>query len=125
MILSFTLILTGALGNIIDSVFYGILFSQTTFYEAATFMPDGGGYANLLHGKVVDMFYFPIIESYYPDWFPFLGGKNFIFFRPVFNIADSAITIGVLILIIFQRNFLTKNVKQEEKEIEENQAINP
>lgn len=125
LILSFSLILTGALGNIIDSVFYGVLFSETTFYQAATFLPEGGGYANLLHGKVVDMFYFPIIESYYPDWVPFLGSKNFIFFRPVFNVADSAITIGVSILILFQRKFLTKDVKPKEQEIEENQAINP
>jgi signal peptidase II len=124
LILSFSLIFTGALGNIIDSVFYGILFSESTFFQVASFMPEGGGYANLLHGKVVDMFYFPIIESYYPDWVPFLGGKDFIFFRPVFNIADSTITIGVAILILFQRKFLSKGLRHEEKEIEENQAIN-
>ncbi len=125
LILSFSLIFTGALGNIIDSVFYGILFSESTFFQVASFMPEGGGYANLLHGKVVDMFYFPIIESYYPDWVPFLGGKDFIFFRPVFNIADSTITVGVTILILFQRKFLSKGLKHKEKEIEENQAINP
>ncbi len=124
LILSFSLILTGALGNILDSVFYGVLFSESTFFSVATFLPEGGGYAGLLHGKVVDMFYFPIIESYYPDWVPFMGGKDFIFFRPVFNIADSAITIGVLILILFQRKFLAKGIKTKEKEIEENQAIN-
>lgn len=124
MILSISLIFAGALGNILDSVLYGVLFSESTFFQVATFMPEGGGYASLLHGKVVDMFYFPIIQSYYPDWVPFFGGKDFIFFRPVFNIADSAITVGVFILIIFQRKFLSKGLKSEEKEDEENQAIN-
>jgi signal peptidase II len=124
IILSISLIFTGALGNIIDSVFYGQLFSESTYYQVASFLPEGGGYSSLLHGKVVDMFYFPIIQSYYPDWVPFLGGNDFIFFRPVFNIADSAITVGVFILIFFQRNILTKDQKQTESEIEEDQPIN-
>ncbi len=123
-ILSISLIFTGALGNIIDSVFYGVLFSESTFYQVASFMPEGGGYAGLLHGKVVDMFYFPIINSYYPDWFPYVGGNEFIFFRPVFNIADSAITIGVMILILFQRDIFTKGNKETENEVEENQPVN-
>lgn len=125
LIASISLILTGALGNILDSVFYGVIFSESTYYNVAAFMPEGGGYSSFLHGKVVDMLYFPVIHTFYPDWVPYLGGKDFIFFRPVFNIADSAITIGVLSLILFQRNVFAKKVKPFEGEIEENQAINP
>jgi len=129
LIASISLIFTGALGNILDSVFYGVIFSQSTFYNVATLMPEGGGYAGFLHGKVVDMLYFPVFQTYYPDWVPFLGGNDFIFFRPVFNIADSSITIGVLSLILFQRNVFTKKAKpietEIEEEIEENQVINP
>ncbi len=102
LIISISLIFAGAIGNILDSVFYGQIFSASSYYQIAEFMPDGGGYAPILYGKVVDMFYFPIIETVYPQWFPVYGGQPFIFFRPVFNIADSAITIGVTILIIAQ-----------------------
>ena len=111
-IISIALIFTGAIGNMLDSAFYGLIFSQSNYYDVASFMPDGGGYAPLLYGKVVDMFYFPIIQTNYPDWFPWLGGNNFIFFRPVFNIADSAITVGVVLLIISQWKSLFK--KKEE-----------
>jgi len=124
LLMSISLIFTGALGNILDSVFYGVLFSESNFYQVAAFLPETGGYASLLHGKVVDMFYFPIINSYYPDWFPYLGGKDFIFFRPVFNIADSAITVGVFILIFLQGNIFVKQKKSEEKKAKENQPIN-
>jgi signal peptidase II len=109
-ILCVALIFAGAMGNIIDSVFYGVLFSDSTYFETARFLPDEGGYAPLLSGKVVDMFYFPLIEGNYPDWFPFLGGQKFIFFRPIFNIADTAISIGVVSILIFQRKYL-KNLK--------------
>ncbi len=102
---SIAMIFAGAMGNIIDSVFYGVLFNESTFFNAAQFLPAEGGYASLLHGKVVDMFYFPIIQSQYPDWFPYWGGQEFIFFRPVFNIADTSITTGVFMLIIFQKKF--------------------
>jgi len=105
LILSISLILAGALGNIIDSAFYGMIFSESTFHEVARIFPAEGGYSSFLHGKVVDMFYFPIIEGYYPDWFPVWAGREFIFFRPVFNIADSSITVGVIILILFQKRF--------------------
>lgn len=103
LILCISLILAGALGNIIDSVFYGVIFNESTYMQVATFLPTGGGYGTFLHGKVVDMLYFPIIESHYPAWMPFWAGEEFIFFRPVFNIADSSITTGVLILILFQK----------------------
>lgn len=96
-----SLILTGALGNIIDSVFYGVLFNESTYNQIASFMPEGGGYAPLFYGKVVDMFYFPIIETDWPIWMPFVGGKHFIFFSPIFNFADAAISCGVIALFLF------------------------
>jgi signal peptidase II len=108
LIFSISLIFVGALGNIVDSAFYGLLFSQSSFHTAAEFLPEGGGYASFLHGKVVDMLYFPIINGTYPDWMPWKGGDTFIFFRPVFNLADTAITTGVIILIVFQRRFFRK-----------------
>lgn len=104
-LLGISLITAGALGNIIDGMFYGMIFSESTFMQVATLFPKGGGYAGFLQGKVVDMFYFPLFT--FPEWVPFFGGQ--IFFSPIFNIADSAITIGFLYLIIFQWNFL-KNI---------------
>lgn len=98
------LIFAGAVGNIIDSVFYGVIFNDS-INQIASIFPDSGGYATLLHGKVVDMLYFPLIEGYFPDWLPIWGGEYFLFFRPVFNVADSAITIGILSLLIFQRKY--------------------
>ena len=100
-----SLITAGALGNIIDGMFYGMIFSGSTFTQVATLFPEGGGYAGFLQGKVVDMLYFPLFT--FPEWMPFFGGQ--IFFSPIFNIADSAITIGFLYLLIFQWNFL-KNI---------------
>lgn len=108
-----SMIMAGALGNIIDSVFYGLIFNSSTPYQLASFMPEAGGYAPLMHGKVVDMFYFPILKGFWPDWVPLVGGKYYEFFRPIFNIADSAITLGVFGLIIFQRRFF-KNTSQNE-----------
>lgn len=108
LIFSVSLVFVGALGNIIDSVFYGIIFSQSNFHSVAEFLPEAGGYGGILHGKVVDMFYFPIIRGMYPEWIPYKGGDYFIFFRPVFNIADTAITTGVITLIVFQRRFFKK-----------------
>jgi signal peptidase II len=101
LITSMSLILAGAIGNIIDSAFYGIIFSASDF-RLAEFMPADGGYSSLLHGKVVDMFYFPIFKGFLPDWIPFWGGDYFIFFRPVFNIADASISIGVGLILVFQ-----------------------
>ena len=102
------LILAGAIGNMIDSAFYGLIFSESTPYAAATLFPEGGGYAPFLHGKVVDMLYFPIINSTWPDWMPLIGGREFTFFSPVFNIADSYITVAVFYIILFQRKFFLK-----------------
>jgi signal peptidase II len=108
LIFSMSLIFAGALGNIIDSAFYGMIFSESKFHEVAMLFPTEGGYSSFLHGKVVDMLYFPVLKGFYPQWFPFWGGQDFIFFRPVFNIADSSITTGVLILIFFQKKFFKK-----------------
>lgn len=102
------LILAGAIGNMIDSAFYGIIFSESTPMAAATLFPAGGGYAPFLHGKVVDMLYFPIIETTWPSWMPWVGGEEFTFFSPVFNIADSYITVAVFYLLIFQSKNLFK-----------------
>ena len=97
------LIFAGALGNIIDSVFYGVLFSETTYNQLATFLPEEGGYAPLMFGHVVDMFQFPMFTWTWPSWLPIVGGNQFTFFEPVFNIADSAITVGVVLLLLQQR----------------------
>ncbi len=96
------LILGGAIGNIIDSCFYGLIFNES-YNNIASIFPGSGGYAPLLHGKVVDMLYFPLINSHFPSWTPFLGGEHFIFFRPVFNIADAGISVGIFLLLIFYR----------------------
>jgi len=112
-----SLILAGALGNIIDSAFYGLFFSESELGgDVAQFMPPEGGYAPFLYGNVVDMFYFPVIEGHFPDWFPFWGSEEFIFFRPVFNFADFSISLGVIIIILYQKRFFKKqkNVQQEE-----------
>ena len=105
LIVSLSLVLAGAVGNIIDGTLYGILFSES-YRQLATFLPEAGGYAPLFFGKVVDMFYFPIFKGYLPEWIPFWGGDHFVFFRPVFNIADSAISIGVAIMVIFQKKVM-------------------
>jgi signal peptidase II len=106
-------ILAGAAGNLIDSIFYGILFTDSN-YRIAEFLPVEGGYASLFHGRVVDMFYFPVIKGYFPSWFPIWANEYFIFFRPVFNIADASITVGVVIILLFQKKFF----KTTEEEIE-------
>ena len=105
VLVGFALILAGAAGNIIDSMFYGLIFSESTFASVATMFPPGGGYAGFLHGKVVDMLYFPIWHGHYPSWLPWVGGDPFTFFSPIFNFADSYITIGVIYLLLFQRKF--------------------
>lgn len=96
-ILNVALIFAGALGNIIDSVFYGVIY----------------GYEDLFHGRVVDMFYFPLVKGVFPDWFPLWGGEDFIFFRPVFNIADAAISIGVILILIYQKVYFKEEIVEE------------
>ena len=115
LVVSLALIFAGAVGNIIDSVFYGKLFSNSD-YEIATFLPADGGYAGFLHGKVVDMFYFPILEGHFPSWFPVWGTEEFIFFRPVFNVSDASISIGVMAILLFQKNFYPKPVDDSSSE---------
>ena len=102
LILAVSAILAGAIGNIIDSAFYGLIFNES-FNQVAVLFPPEGGYASFLQGKVVDMFYFPVINTHWPAWSPFRPGESFVFFRPVFNIADSAITCGVISIILFQK----------------------
>ncbi|MCX7861510.1 MAG: lipoprotein signal peptidase [Bacteroidales bacterium] len=101
-IVALSLIWAGAFGNIIDSLFYGIIYNSSEGQIAQLFPPEGG-YSSFLHGKVVDMFYFPIIEGQFPQWFPIWGGEPFVFFQPVFNVADASITIGVIIILIFYK----------------------
>lgn len=113
LVICLSMILAGAIGNIIDSAFYGLLFGESTYTEVAKFLPEGGGYASFLHGQVVDMFYFPILKNNYPQWFPFVGGQSFVFFRPIFNIADSSITVGVITILIFQKRFFKESFNEQ------------
>lgn len=112
LILTLAMVMAGALGNIIDSVFYGMIFNESTPYQVATMFPEGGGYAPVFQGKVVDMFYFPMIKGNYPDWFR--DGASFIFFRPVFNIADSSITVAVAIILFNQKRFFRHVAPRED-----------
>lgn len=100
-IVCLSLIVAGALGNIIDCMFYGLIFNNPMPPEVATLFPEAGGYAELFHGRVVDMLYFPLFSFTWPDWMPFVGGDEFEFFKPIFNFADAAITVGILALILF------------------------
>lgn len=118
-LVSIALIFAGAIGNILDSLFYGMIFNHS-YGQVASVFPEGGGYSDFLHGRVVDMFYFPLINGHYPDWIPFIGGRDFIFFRPVFNIADSSITVGIFSILLFYRNYFSKkNDTQPEEELSE------
>lgn len=111
LIIAVSLIFAGALGNIIDSVFYGVIFNGSEG-QVATFLPDEGGYAPVFYGRVVDMFQFPLIDTTWPEWMPWVGGDRFTFFDPVFNVADSAITVGVALLIIFNKKAFPKKNKE-------------
>lgn len=106
------LIYAGALGNLIDSMFYGLIFEETTYSQVAGMFP-AEGYAGFLHGRVVDMLYFPLIKTTYPSWVPFVGGEEFEFFSPIFNIADASISIGVITLFVFQKRFFKKHSEEE------------
>jgi signal peptidase II len=102
LILAVSTIMAGAIGNIIDSAFYGMIFSES-FNQPAILFPPGGGYSSFLHGRVVDIFYFPIINTHWPHWSPIRPGQSLIFFRPVFNLSDASITCGVFSIILFQK----------------------
>lgn len=128
------LIYAGALGNLIDSMFYGMIFDKGMVYEAATdsyryydglaHFTTNGGYQSFLHGNVVDMLYFPIVHSSFPSWFPFIGGKDFEFFSPIFNIADASISIGVITLLLFQKRLVRrKHVEEEHQTVTTNSEL--
>jgi len=119
LIACFALILAGAIGNILDSAFFGMIFSESSYHgNPATMFPAEGGYARFLYGRVVDMFYFPMIDFRWPDWMPVLGGDRFQFFKPVFNVADSAISVGVISMLLFHRGFLrTGTSKSADSEV--------
>jgi len=106
-VLAVSAIFAGAIGNLIDSAFYGMIFSES-FFEPAILFPPEGGYSTFLHGRVVDMFYFPVIETSWPTWSPFRPGESLVFFRPIFNIADSAVTCGVFAILLFQNKMLNE-----------------
>lgn len=112
------LITAGAMGNIVDSAFYGLIFDNPPAPELATVFPDGGGYAPFLHGQVVDMLYFPLFSFDWPEWLPVVGGDHFVFFQPVFNLADAAISVGIFVLIIFYSKYLgdTKRLTGDDEE---------
>ena len=112
LIVAIAIIFAGALGNIIDSVFYGVLFNDSAS-EVAQFLPKDGGYANVFYGNVVDMLHFPIWSGFLPDWIPIVGGKFFSFFDPVFNVADIAISTGIGILIVFNKKAFNESSKTE------------
>ena len=119
------LIFAGALGNLIDSMFYGLVFDESTRFHVAQFIPKRGGYAGFLHGKVVDMLYFPIIkDKQLPGWIPFMGGERFTFFSPVFNIADASISAGVIAILLFQKRFFKKEDEDQHPVVETSTPVN-
>lgn len=121
-----SLIYAGALGNLIDSMFYGLIFDASSYSDVAQLLPEKG-YAGFLHGRVVDMLYFPIIDTTWPKWVPFVGGDDLLFFSPIFNVADAAISTGVITLFVFQKRFFkrTVTVKTETTEINKGISDNP
>ena len=117
LVVSLSLIFAGAMGNIIDSACYGMIFDASTPFHKAVLFPADGGYAAFLHGAVVDMFYFPLMHGHFPQWLPIWGGDEYEFFRPVFNIADAAISVGVVMLILVQRKDAQRlEMAQQKKE---------
>jgi signal peptidase II len=117
LIVSMSMILAGALGNILDSAFYGLIFSESRFGQIATLVPLGTGYAGFMKGHVVDMFFFPLFKGYLPNWIPFIGGRYFVFFDAVFNVADACITIGVFIILVFQKKFFLKKKESDSSSV--------
>ena len=118
-IVCLSMILAGAAGNLIDCMFYGLIFNNSSEFYQSYFVPFGTGYAPFLMGKVVDMFYFPLIETEWPLWMPFVGGDHFVFFSPVFNFADASISVGVVLLLLFYREEITQmSLKKKEETID-------
>ena len=115
-IVCLAMVLAGAAGNLIDCLFYGLIFNESSPYYVSFFVPFGTGYAPLLLGKVVDMFYFPLIETECPMWMPFVGGEHFVFFSPVFNFADASISVSVVLILLFFREDISKMAKEEAHE---------
>lgn len=115
VLVGLSLVLVGAIGNVLDCLFYGEIFSKSTYTQVAELFPPDGGYTGFLYGKVVDMFYFPIIDTTWPDWVPYYGGKEFIFFRPIFNFADACISVSVIYMLLFQRKFFAEEEKRLQK----------
>lgn len=111
------MVLAGAIGNIIDNVLYGLIFSNSNGFSPATIVPIGEGYGNLMEGHVVDMFYFPIIDTNWPQWLPIIGGKHFIFFSPIFNFADAAISVGGVLLISCYYKTLNRFLSPQKQEV--------
>lgn len=117
-IVCLAMVMAGAIGNIIDCMFYGLIFNASSEFYTSYFVPFGEGYAPFLMGKVVDMFYFPLIVSTWPDWMPMVGGEDFVFFSPIFNFADASISVGVVLLLLFYRKELSKlSLKKEDKSL--------
>lgn len=108
-VVAIAFVFAGAVGNILDSMFYGMFFNESYGIEPARFLPAEGGYAGFLHGRVVDMFYFPLAEGFFPSWVPIWGGEDFMFFRPIFNLADASISTGVILILLFQKRFFKEN----------------
>ena len=119
-IVCLSLVLAGAAGNLIDCMFYGMIFNESSPYYLSYLVDFGTGYAPFLMGKVVDMFYFPLIETEWPTWMPFVGGQHFVFFSPVFNFADASISVSVVLLLLFYREEISKiTLKKETNNVEE------
>lgn len=119
LIFCVSLVFAGATGNIIDSAFYGMVFSESPPFspQTAVMFPPEGGYSSFLHGRVVDMLYFPIIDTTWPSWVPYLGGDRLQFFRPIFNVADSAISIGMATILFNQKRFFASDTKKRQEEV--------
>ena len=119
-IVCLSLVLAGAAGNLIDCMFYGMMFNESSPYYLSYLVDFGTGYAPFLMGKVVDMFYFPLIETEWPTWMPFVGGQHFVFFSPVFNFADASISVSVVLLLLFYREEISKiSLKKDTNNVEE------
>lgn len=116
-----TMILAGAIGNLIDCMFYGLIFNVSTPYTVAEFVSFGDGYAPFLMGRVVDMFYFPLIETTWPQWLPVVGGQDFVFFSPIFNFADANVSVGIIALLIFYRKELSQISFSKPEPVTENE----